>query len=276
MAGFPVPQLDRHLKTLVQVHGRSVAMCEEFRKSGQTEKFLRRVARILTPGTLIDEPFLNPFENNYLLAISTGNATESLGLAWIDVSTGEFFSETTQLRSLRDDLARIKPSEVVLHSDAQSSPNDAVAEILRDESCRTNFARPSEAHLIQRHSRCTAGTDDITNEGTDCAFSEEEDRAISLLTNFLETHLLDHMPTISRPARLERGSRLLIDAQTIRALEIKEGMNGGGLTGSLLGTIKRTVTQSGTRLLSRWICGHQFNQTELQFTFFRFPQHLRS
>ena len=58
MAGFPVLQLERHLKTLVQVHRKSVAMCEEFSIDPDTERFARRVTRILTPGTLIDESFL--------------------------------------------------------------------------------------------------------------------------------------------------------------------------------------------------------------------------
>jgi DNA mismatch repair ATPase MutS len=254
MAGFPVPQLDRYLKILVQTHKRSVAMCEEFRRPGQTEKFTRKVTRILTPGTLIDEPFLNPFENNYLLAISTCATSKSLGLAWIDVSTGEFFSETSELASLPDDLARIKPSEVVLCHGTSCTHNNQVTSILKEEKYHVNFAQPTKLRTPSKPSNTFSESDNIMGGESNLAFSEEEGKAISLLTTFLRDHLLDHMPEMVSPSRLKRGSRMLIDAQTIRSLEIKESMNGEGITGSLISTIKRTVTQSGTRLLTRWIC----------------------
>lgn len=101
MCGFPLVHLQKHLNTLVQQNNRFVALCEEFARPvppGTRPLFDRRVVRIVTPGTLIDEPFLNHYENNYLLAISS-DASHSLeehddvGLAWIDVSTGEFFTD---------------------------------------------------------------------------------------------------------------------------------------------------------------------------------------
>src|SRR5262245_41534938 len=98
MCGFPLMHLDKYLKILVQQNKRFVSMCEEFpRPSPETKGFDRRVVRIITPGTLIDEPFLNQYENNYLLAISPSTLSSAAepgqenltGLAWIDISTGE-------------------------------------------------------------------------------------------------------------------------------------------------------------------------------------------
>src|SRR5271168_3644208 len=119
MCGFPLMHLDRHLKTLVQHEKRFVAMCEEFPRHSNPEikEFDRRVSRVITPGTLIDESFLNPLENNYLVAISPSiqdDVKSPVGLAWIDVSTGGFFSETCSLESLQDELARLAPREIVL------------------------------------------------------------------------------------------------------------------------------------------------------------------
>ena len=103
MCGFPLLHLDRHLKTLVQHHKRFVAMCEEFPISGSSGEtgFERRVTRIVTPGTLIDEPFLNTLENNYLLSVHLVPEKPFIGLAWIDVSTGEFFSKESTLQALQ-------------------------------------------------------------------------------------------------------------------------------------------------------------------------------
>ena len=106
MCGFPLMHVNKYLKILVQDNNRFVAMCEEFMKSrilGPKGGFDRRVTRIVTPGTLIDEPFLNQYENNYLLSVHFPPTVSNdgdvevdtpVGLAWIDVSTGEFFAKS--------------------------------------------------------------------------------------------------------------------------------------------------------------------------------------
>lgn len=135
MAGFPFFQLDRFLKTLVQDLNKHVAISEEFPvnisakvKSGGLQ-FDRKVARVVTPGTLIDEKFIDPFVNNFLLSVcpethqaspvqggyqeslsevSADGHGQALGLAWLDVSTGEFFTQATSFASLPSALARIR------------------------------------------------------------------------------------------------------------------------------------------------------------------------
>lgn len=67
MAGFPIHQLEKYLKVLVQDHGVLVAICEEFKTSSSNAPFERRVTRVVSPGTLIDERFLDPFHNNFIL-----------------------------------------------------------------------------------------------------------------------------------------------------------------------------------------------------------------
>lgn len=259
MCGFPLSHLDKHLKTLVQTHKCSVAMCEEFvrlrdpaeRAASNKVGFDRRVARVLTPGTLIDESFLKPYENNYLLAInsphdrsaeSTGEV-QLLGLAWIDVSTGEFFAQNATVDSLRDHLARISPQEVVLDRSLESSPLDAIRVALVEEGTSVSYIDSSagEGRMAP----------DLTVEGV---FTPHETSAIALLTSFLNANLLDHMPQHLSPSREGLESRMQIDAHTIKALEIREGMREGGSSGSLMSVIKRTVTSSGTRLLARWLC----------------------
>jgi DNA mismatch repair ATPase MutS len=148
----------------------------------------------------------------------------------------------------------IKPSEVVLQSSVHTSPVNPIYSLLKEECYYVSFSDPVTILPGPALKGNLAESDDITNGGTNTVFSEEETCAISLLTTFLKSHLLDHMPDISLPSRMQRNSRMQIDAQTVRALEIKEGMDGGGVTGSLISAINRTVTQSGSRLLTRWIC----------------------
>ncbi|KAG8894833.1 DNA mismatch repair ATPase msh1, partial [Tulasnella sp. 417] len=139
MAGFPLAHLDRHLKRLVQGHKRFAAICEEFKSSDGG--FERRVVRVVTPGTLIDESFVNPFENNYLMAISGSESDDQIGMAWTDVATGEFFTQTIPQASLRDEVARIRPKEVVLQDALRTTTSHPIKDALVEESAVVSFIR---------------------------------------------------------------------------------------------------------------------------------------
>lgn len=255
MCGFPLIHLDRHLKRLVQEHRRFVAMCEEFKlpEGG----FTRRVTRILTPGTLVDETFVNQSDNNFLLAISepTGDSeSPSVGVAWIDVSSGDFFFQQTTISALHDDLARLSPREVVLHKSLEDQPNHPIRLLLAEESLIVSYS--SLDGTLDVVPQITPNTDDITpHQPHSTNYTDPESSAIKLLSHFLRSNLMEYMPRqISTPVRQSLVSRMQIDANTIRSLEIREGLREGGAKGSLLSVLKRTVTTSGTRLLARWIC----------------------
>lgn len=258
--------LDKHLKTLVQQHKLSVALCEEFQRPrdplasvNSKPSFERRVVRVLTPGTLIDESFLNPYENNYLLAIASSGSdiTSEIGLAWIDVSTGEFFTRSSQLSNLKDYLARIDPREVVVDKSLETMHMSPLLEALKDCDCLISYASVSDADKstsIKPLDTDDNVVDDQQAIDSQMVFTVAESSAIDLLTNYLHKHLLEYAPSSLQPARENIAKRMQIDAHTLKALEIKEGMREGGSTGSLMSAVKRTVTGSGTRLLSRWLC----------------------
>ena len=140
--GFPCTQLGKYLKILVQELGQTVVVVEETNENESNGDGLkeRRVGRIVTPGTLVDESWLRGSESRYLLAISVGKLSRAtrrthsgeqgdeegnsggegveaglpISLAYADVSTGEFFSKDTTIAQLEDELARIAPREIVL------------------------------------------------------------------------------------------------------------------------------------------------------------------
>ncbi|KAG1755072.1 muts domain V-domain-containing protein [Suillus paluster] len=278
MCGFPLMHLDKYIKVLVQQNKRFVAMCEEFPRysvSGQKPEFDRRVVRVITPGTLIDEPFINQYENNYLLSISADGAMEEMdgtspvGLAWIDVSTGEFFAKTSSQEALKDDLARISPREVVLEDTLQGNFSHPIQQLLVDEGCFVSYATPSQENLVKDSPEMAVTPDDLNKLEGDLtsvpsAYSPEETSAIKILTNFLHANLLEHMPRLSMPSREGNVERMQIDSHTIKALELRESTREGGTTGSLLSVVKRTVTRSGTRLLARWLCSPSTSVKQIQ------------
>jgi len=256
--------LQKHLKTLVQQNNRFVALCEEFAVPalpGIKPSYDRRVVRIVTPGTLIDEPFLNCCENNYLMAITpvvspTLKEDGDLGLAWIDVSTGEFFTKSTTIESLFDDIVRIHPREVVLPRKMESVDECPVRAIVRGESIVVSYLDiASPAHLQSPSQPLPVPDVPVNARGlAKFALSPQESSAVSLLTRYLRSNLLDYMPSLSAPSKEVTEARMEIDAHTLKSLEIREGVHEGGSTGTLLSCIKRTVTSGGTRLLSRWLC----------------------
>ncbi|KAH0838474.1 muts domain V-domain-containing protein [Lanmaoa asiatica] len=260
MCGFPIMHLDKHLKVLVQQHKLFVSMCEEFPRytNGQKPEFNRRVVRIITPGTLIDEPFLNSFENNFLLAISANSPSfepciREVGLAWIDVSTGEFFTKTIPLDGLKDELARISPREIVLAQQLRDQPFDPIRQLLEDEGNFLTYVEPSDSIL------CPCGP----------TYTLDESAAVNILTTYMQANLMEHMPQLSVPSREGTDERMQIDSHTIKALEIRESAREGGLTGSLISVIKRTVTSSGMRSLTRRLCLFFFPVTFLSSAVFQ-------
>ncbi|KAI0961363.1 hypothetical protein AcV7_000482 [Taiwanofungus camphoratus] len=297
MCGFPLMHLNKYLKVLVQNQKRFVAMCEEFPRSpvlGAKGGFDRRVVRIVTPGTLIDEPFLNPYENNYLLSVvSQGSCTggsentlsELVGLAWIDVSTGEFFTKNTTYEGLRDELVRIGAREIVLDRENMSEESHPVRSAIAEEGCFTSyFSLTGSADIPPHFADNSSDSDDLTSNASS-AFTESmltgpEVDAVKLLTAFMRANLLEHMPLLSSPSRETSSGRMQIDAHTLKSLEIREGLSDGGSTGSLLSVVKRTVTSSGTRLLARWLCSpstsvREINARQSLVAFFRSRQFLR-
>ncbi|KAJ7042505.1 muts domain V-domain-containing protein [Mycena alexandri] len=309
--GFPLQHIDKYLKVLVQQQRRFVALCEEFPRfsASGVVAFDRRVARVVTPGTLIDESFLNQYENNYLLAISQRADAAEVGLAWIDVSTGEFYSKAATYDVLRDEVARIGPREIVLDKALELQKPAQLERVLAEEvhcvSYITPFADEENAHVEstalddapvrsdsaeveQYHPENTLSTtpvDDVTEDTTRfpslSEFTAHERAAITLLTTYLHANLLDHMPKLTVPAREGSATRMQIDSHTIKALEIRESIREGGVKGSLLSVVKRTSTTSGTRLLARWLCSPSTSIPEISarqalVAFFHDRDHFRA
>ncbi|KAF8633937.1 hypothetical protein AX15_001121 [Amanita polypyramis BW_CC] len=252
MCGFPLMHLDKYLKVLVQHNKRFVALCEEFPRYSElgVKEFERRVVRVVTPGTLIDEPFLNPYENNYILAVSATDdisPQSPIGLAWMDVSTGEFFSEVSTCGNFLDELARINPKEVVLEDKIRSISGHPILLALDEESICVSYTNPSPAGIV----------------ATEMSLSTSEASSINLLNTFLRANLIEYMPSTLSPKRKTNQNRMQIDSHTIKALEIRESISEGGTKGSLLSSIKRTTTTSGTRLLARLLCSPSTSLNEI-------------
>ncbi|EON64221.1 hypothetical protein W97_03451 [Coniosporium apollinis CBS 100218] len=279
MAGFPFFQLDRFLKILVQDLNKYVAISEEFAndavkkvKSGGL-LFDRKVTRIITPGTLIDENFMDPWENNYVLSIhledaasrdrrnpeeqTTENDAESLaetgptevGLAWLDLSSGDFFTQATDFPSLSSAIARIGPREIVVDSSLESIEHSPLMSLLKQDHHILTYHKTA-GHAISIES-WTPMLEDPVSKNYASAFTPGEITAGSFLLDYIRTRLQGSTTKLQPPVRYQNTEYMTIDKNTLRGLEVRATLRDGNYQGSLLHAIRKTVTKSGTRLLTQ-------------------------
>lgn len=242
----------------------------------------RRVNRIITPGTLIDENFIDPYANNFVMAMHVdsrrhvqdagghtqddssprqglptvmGNtpvdATDPIGLAWVDVSTGQFYTQSVaSLSSLSAILSRVAPREVVVDDLLETHKDHNVFSVLAEDKHVITFAPHSEQIPV---SEWTPMLETQVPSHTANAFTEGEVMAGSLLLQYLKDRLFGLDIKLQPPLRHENMSVLTIDKNSMRALEIKQTIRDVAFRGSLLHAIRRTVTKGGARLLNTWL-----------------------
>jgi DNA mismatch repair ATPase MutS len=266
---------------------RYVAVAEEFPNAAPDQAKSgglmhdRRVARIITPGTLIDEQFMDPYANNYVMAIhlsgdndpqgsvsaaletmspdgalgtaSAGapeNAPIPIGLAWLDLSTGHFFTQDTTLSMLGSMLSRVCPREVVLDQAFQSRTCHAIFSILAEERQLVTYATHGE--LVSAPDWAPMLESEIPPD-TLTSFTDGEIKAGSLLLHYVKDRLQGISMKLQPPLRHETVQVMNIDRNSMRSLEIKQTMRDGTFRGSLLHAVRRTVTKSGARLVNEWL-----------------------
>ncbi|GAB7331347.1 hypothetical protein MBLNU13_g02782t1 [Cladosporium sp. NU13] len=284
MAGFQYAQLDRYLKMFVQDLGKQVAISEQIRlpDSERTQKagaalYDRKVTRVITAGTLIDENFMDPFENNFLLgihidgvsaeqlkhgqALDQYNRTAKVGLSWIDLSSGDFYTQTGDLSSLASVVARIGPREIILDSSFEDAGSSTLQRLLGNGGHSIHFQPTSS----------TGGSiDDWSDllespvpqdEQSEFTFSEAS--AGSLILKYLRSRVLDMSVKLQHPVRRSQDEYMVIDKQSLRGLEIRQTLKDGLTQGSLLHTIRRTITKSGARLLSQRLVSPSLSLTTI-------------
>ena len=263
MAGFPFWQLDRYLKILVQDLNRYVAISEEVMpvnngkaKAGMPQ-FDRRVARVISPGTLIDEKFLDPYQNNFLLSVLVGenegdkstcivSEPTTIGLAWIDLSTGDFFTQRMPLSTIGTALARIGAREIVMDENTPTSVKSEVQTLVgHHHDLITYHTTNTEFNSMSTW----PGMDGVIELAAEEGFSSLEQHAGHQLLDYVNVRLPGLQLQLQPPRRREINQFLAIDRHSLRGLEILETSRDGLGKGSLLHAVRRTVTKGGARLL---------------------------
>ena len=255
MCGVPVHASDGYLLRLIR-HGFKVAICEQMedpaaaRKRGNKSVVKREVTRLVTPGTITEDELLDARAHNYLAALA--EAGGALGLAWLDMSTGDFMTQplapkgAPEAGALAAALARLAPGELVLSERLPERPD--LFEVLGEWKAALTPLPGARFDSANARARLEAF---YRVKALDAfgAFTRPELAAAGALLDYVELTQKGRMPRLSPLRRVRAGAVMEIDAATRRNLELVSALS-GGRRGSLLATIDRTATGAGARLLA--------------------------
>ena len=251
MAGFPHHQLETYLHKLLR-QGLRVAVCDQVEDASQSKGLVKReVTRVVTPGTVTEDDLLDPKANNHLAAILPGSPAAPTGLAWLDVSTGQFFAMDVSPERLREELGRLAPAECIC-PEAQGNP---VSEVLkRLTSVPTLSARPDWT-FDPKTAQEALGKHFAVSTFAGFGFEDRQAcvAAAGALLLYVQEMLKTDLRHIRRLTPYFSNQILQLDDVTRRSLELTRTLREGERQGSLLSAIDRTVTSMGARLLQEWL-----------------------
>ncbi|MCE9507926.1 MAG: DNA mismatch repair protein MutS [Alphaproteobacteria bacterium] len=251
MCGVPWHAHENYLARLIR-QGYKVAICEqvetpdEAKKRGGYKALVQRdVIRVVTQGTLTEDTLLEKNSNNYLTAIA--DVGGAMGIAWLDLSTGDFTLQPLFAKDLGAALERISPGEILLSEKLAQTP--ALFDVFADYKSKLTLQPHSrfDSENAKRRLEKIFGVGTLESFG---AFSRAEITAAGALIDYVELTQKGKFPRLSPPRQLLLGAVMEIDAATRRNLELTQTLN-GQRQGSLLHTLDMTVTGAGARLLSR-------------------------
>ena len=254
LAGIPHHALDSHLAKLI-AKGYKVAICEQMEEPDPAKKLVdRQVVRVVTPGTVLEGSLLDERANNYLVAMTAATVRgagkradgqePTVGLAYADVSTGEFVAGEVAASQLAAELDRLRPAELLLPEEVEPPP-EVSSPVTRlpvywfdpdsaDEALRAHFRVASlEAFGLRGQPQAVA--------------------AAGAVLRYLEENQRVPLGQVTALAAYSPQGYMLLDGQTQRNLELFAGGREGRREASLLGVLDLTRTALGARLLRRWL-----------------------
>ncbi|HUO08599.1 MAG TPA: DNA mismatch repair protein MutS [Phycisphaerae bacterium] len=257
MAGVPYHAVETYLHRMVAA-GHKVAICEQMEDPKVAKGVIKReVTRLVTPGTLTEEAMLDGREENFLAAVVGGgdDAAAIAAIAWSELSTGKFLTFTGTLAACTEELARLRPRELIYAETADHRPPEWL-EQLRAQLNVALSPRPAW-QLDAHHAAQTLKTHYAVSTFAGFGYENEKDpalRAAGALVAYLHDTQKAALEHLQPPRAFEHARHLLIDPVSLRSLEVLRTLRGNAVEGSLVAAVDRTQTPMGSRLLRNWLC----------------------
>lgn len=244
LAGFPHHSLNTYLPKLVKA-GFRVAICDQLEDPKLTKTIVKRgVTELITPGVALNDEVLQSKSNNFLCAVHFG--IQHIGIAFLDISTGEFLTTQGDAQLIDKLLQNFSPSEILISKPKKKSFADAFGDAyhtfyMEDWAFQIDFSREILTRHFQTQSLKGFGVENL----------EEGIVASGVILHYLsetQHHRLQHISAIHR---ISENEHVWMDRFTMRNLELYFTPHAGGTT--LLDIMDKTVTPMGARMLKRWI-----------------------
>jgi len=255
MCGVPYHAARSYIARLLK-HGKKIAICEQVSEPGKGQKIIdRQVVEIITPGTTVDEDYLDRGSSNYLAALAANGGGDFLSFAYIDLSTGGFYATSFPLDNsserLRQELERLQPQEMIV----QESLLEEESAIARTFSERTTlvlnrwadwlFDRQTAQQRLQRQ----FGLPTLRGFGLDD--NSPELLSAAAILDYLDDTAKSLLPHIRSITVYQDSEFMGIDESSLRNLELTRNLRDGNVRFSLLEIIDETRSAMGKRLL-KW------------------------
>jgi DNA mismatch repair protein MutS len=262
MCGVPYHAAEGYIAKLIR-RGFRVAICDQMEDAREAKKLVKReVTRVVTPGTAIDSQVLEPRENNFLASVVRRNG--AAGLALVDLSTGDFrateFCGDESLARLRDELDRMRPSELLLASGTPSPLESRMgggAIVTQTPLDEWVFGDEYGARLLRDHFRVAT----LAGYGLEGhPFAVAAAGAILHYVRETQRGSLTHLDGIRF---YQQQDSLVLDPSTLRNLELVESAFGESRAATLLGVLDHCATSLGARKLKTWMLRPSIDREEL-------------
>ncbi|MBN1560963.1 DNA mismatch repair protein MutS [candidate division KSB1 bacterium] len=259
LAGFPHHALDSYLVKFIKA-GYRVAICEQMEDPRQAKGIVKReVTEIITPGTAVSDDLLETKKNNYLVALYFN--MQHVGIAQIDVSTGEFRTGEFALAALGEKINGIDPAEILIADKQQ----EQLARYLKNQHGITTTRREDwtfqfdyAIDQLKEHFGTLSlkgfGIDDFT-----CGIS-----AAGAILAYLKENQREKLVHVNRLGRFADDEFMQIDSTTRRNLELVQPLAQFNRQGTVLSIIDRTQTPMGGRLFVSWLLYPLYNLRPIQ------------
>jgi len=248
LAGIPYHAVENYLARLIE-KGYHVAICEQIGETPVKGLFPRKVVRVVTPGTVTEPALLPGDSNNYLASVFCDTSTSlsagsrTAAVAYADITTGEFAVTEFPLEALRAELTRLHPAEI-LYPDNQTL-NDGIQGHQTSYPAWRFEPGKCEETLLSHFRASTLQGVGIKGQGLSI-------RAAGAILQYLKDTQPDSLALLAKLRSYSINEFMTLDAATRRNLELDETLR-GERKGSLLGTLDRTVTPMGKRMIHQWV-----------------------
>ena len=245
LAGFPHHALDTYLPKLVR-GGKRVAICDQLEDPKLTKNLVKRgVTELVTPGVSINDTILNHKENNFLCALHIAKNNQ-YGIAFLDISTGEFLTTEGNRDNMDKLLSNFSPKEVLIeHGNKKKFEENFGPNWMLSEMDDWIFTEEAARDRLLSHFR----TKSMKGFGVENML--QGIIASGVILFYLDITQHTHIGHINALKRIDEERFMRLDKFTVRSLELISTMNEGGKT--LLDVLDKTISPMGARLLRRWI-----------------------